>query len=292
MNFKDKFKLVLRLPITTFQSVFYKKPCVLSDIETIKYILENKCSISRFGDGELDLMCGIGIKFQNADKNLTKRLKQIAASNSNKCLVCIPDLFYSKHGLKNKLIDKDAIWWGKYLRLTRGIWYKSFQGKTFGDTNISRFYMETKDKNRTMEYVKTLKEIWDGANIVFIEGKRSRLGVGNDLFDNASSIRRILCPSENAFEKYDEIFAEAINKTSKDDLIICALGPTATVLCYDLSQNCRRALDLGHIDVEYEWFRMGVTEKVSISGKDVSESTNELRDADDEFPSNVLAVIQ
>lgn len=46
---------------------------------------------------------------------------------------------------------------------------------------------------------------------------------------------------------------------------------TATVLAYDLSKKHMRALDLGHIDVEYEWFRMGATHKVPIKGKQMSE---------------------
>ena len=292
MKKSDKLKLVFRLPITALQRVLFKKPRVLSDVETVEYIIQNKCSIARFGDGELDLMCGIGIKFQNADKRLQNRLKQIAKSRSQNCLVCVPDLLNSKKELYKKLVAKDADWWNRYLKLTRGIWYKAFKGKIFGDTNISRFYMEVKDKSRTAEYVKNIKKIWDDANIVFVEGEKSRLGMGNDLFDNAASVKRILCPSSNAFEKYDQIFSEVMNKTAEADLIICALGPTATVLSYDLSQNGRRALDFGHIDVEYEWYKMGVTEKVSISGKDVSESSNELRDAEERLPDNVLAIIK
>ena len=37
-----------------------------------------------------------------------------------------------------------------------------------------------------------MKGIWEGRDIIFIEGEKSRLGVGNDLFDNAQSIHRIL----------------------------------------------------------------------------------------------------
>ena len=40
----------------------------------------------------------------------------------------------------------------------------------------------------------------------------------------------------------------------KDKLFILALGPMATVLAYDLARLGYRALDLGHIDIEYEWF--------------------------------------
>ena len=115
-----------------------------------------------------------------------------------------------------------------------------------------------------------LKRIWDNENLLIVEGKYSRLGVGNDLFDNAKSIKRILCPNENAFDKYDQILC-CINQNYHGELIILALGMTATVLAYDLAKDGRRALDLGHIDVEYEWFRMGATEKVAIPNKQMSE---------------------
>ena len=38
----------------------------------------------------------------------------------------------------------------------------------------------------------TLKKIWENKNIIIVEGSQTRLGVGNDLFANTKSIRRIL----------------------------------------------------------------------------------------------------
>ena len=78
----------------------------------------------------------------------------------------------------------------------------------------------------------------------------SRLGVGNDLLDNAKSIKRILGPSRQAFSKYDEILDEA-KKLDKDVLILLALGPAATCLAYDLHKLGYQAVDIGHVDVEY-----------------------------------------
>ena len=40
-------------------------------------------------------------------------------------------------------------------------------------------------------------------------------------------------------------------------LILLALGPTATVMAYNLAQKGYQAIDIGHIDIEYEWYRMG-----------------------------------
>ena len=45
-------------------------------------------------------------------------------------------------------------------------------------------------------------------------------------------------------------------------------------MAYDLAKTGRRTLDLGHVDIEYEWFRMGVTEKVPVKDKYVNECRN------------------
>ena len=126
--------------------------------------------------------------------------------------------------------------------------------------------------------------MWEEENILIVEGEYSRLGVGNDLFDNASSIERIICPSENAYEKYDKILYDTI-KYGKNKLILLALGPTATVLAYDLYKAGFRAIDIGHVDIEYEWFLRKATEKIKIETKYVTEvkgGENDIQDINDE----------
>ena len=55
-------------------------------------------------------------------------------------------------------------------------------------------------------------------------------------------------------------------------MILLALGPTATILAYDLSVMGYQAIDIGHIDVEYEWFKLGTREKIPLKGKYVNEA--------------------
>ena len=85
-----------------------------------------------------------------------------------------------------------------------------------------------------------------------------------------SDIRHILCPAKNAFDKYDEIFAECL-KQPKEKLLLLALGPTATVLAYDLYRKGYQAIDVGHIDICYEWKLRGATGKIAVPGKYVNE---------------------
>ena len=49
------------------------------------------------------------------------------------------------------------------------------------------------------------------------------------------------------------------------------LGPTAKILSYNLFKKGYRVLDIGHIDSEYEWMKMGADTKVKFSHKHTAE---------------------
>ena len=75
---------------------------------------------------------------------------------------------------------------------------------------------------------------------------------------------------------YNKILLE-IDKCEKDKLFILSIGPTATILASDLCDKGYQAIDLGHIDIEYEWYLMKAIKKVPVKGKFVNE-TQELGD--------------
>ena len=80
---------------------------------------------------------------------------------------------------------------------------------------LKKYKIKWKSKRRIKKYVKKLKTLWDKKDIVIVEGEKSRLGIGNDLFDNTKSIQRIICPSENAFFLYDKILEETLKVSKK-----------------------------------------------------------------------------
>jgi len=118
--------------------------------------------------------------------------------------------------------------------------------------------------------------------------------MGNDLFASAASLSRILGPVRNAFERYDELLKQA-TRHPKNVLYLLALGPTATVLAFDLARDGYQALDIGHIDIEYEWFLRRVSDKVPIRGKYVNEARGghrvDDRFADSDYRRQVVARI-
>ncbi len=240
--------------------------------ETISELVSKNKSIARFGDGEIDFIYGKGMNYQKYDKKLANRLQEVLNSNEENLLIGIPDAVNVEY---LKLYTGPAIaFWPDWINKSKFRLVKILdRNKQYYSTQITRFYIDYKDKSHTAQYVDRLKKLWDNKNIVIVEGDKSRLGIGNDLLDNVKSIQRIICPAENAFDKYDEILKEAL-KVSQDKLILLALGPTATVLSYDLYKKGYRAIDIGHVDIEYEWFLRKVNQKVKIETKYVTEVSN------------------
>lgn len=91
---------------------------------------------------------------------------------------------------------------------------------------------------------------------MIVEGQLSRSGVDNDLFANAKSVQWILGPAHNAFAQYAALKA-AIEKFGPGKLVLLMLGPTAKALVGELAATGLQLVDIGHIDLEYEWFQMG-----------------------------------
>ena len=135
---------------------------------------------------------------------------------------------------------------------------------------ISRFYSHLKDKSKAYKYISKLKKIWEGRDVLLIEGEKTRFGIGNDLLNNAKSIKRILCPTRNAFYFYDKILNAAL-KVDKSYLILISLGPTATILAHYLTKHGYQAIDIGHADIQYELFLKNATKHFQIPYKFVNE---------------------
>lgn len=266
-------------------------PQVASIDETIRKIINDHCSISRFGDGEILLTSpNKAIRFQKGDPLLAKRLVEVLTSHEENHLVCIPDVFKDLYRYKRK----SRRFWRTHFYIY-GKWWDQLlvSDRKYYNAFISRPYMDYIHKEDAARWFHDLKDIWKERDVVFIEGENSRLGVGNDLFKNTRSIRRILCPSKDAFDCIEEIKNEAC-KLEKEVLFLIALGPTATVLAYDLYKAGYQAIDIGHADVEYEWWQMGTNKKVQLKQKSVNETAigSEVADAGDEYKKQIIAKIK
>ncbi len=222
---------------------FWFKPQIMSKEETIRQVAREGKSIARLGDGEFAAIVGQKRwNFQSESDVLAKKMREVLASNEASLLVGLNPSFYMN------LFDMDE-------NDADGV-------RAYMQPMVRRLHAELLKKDRIYanalfhniasdEDVSLVKTIWDDRDCVFIEGIHTGMGVGNNLFDNCASIKRILGPAENAIDKYEEII-EAAKKHPKDKLILLALGPCATILAYELNRLGYQAVDIGHIDLIYE----------------------------------------
>lgn len=250
----------------------FKDPKVLDNIDTVKKLLTEKTSLVRFGDGEFKILFGKGNpNFQLQDDKLAKRLKEVILSDDPRVLVCIP------RPLSNLRREKlqSRYFWLNFINQYRDDLNKVLNhNRVYGNAGITRFYIGQTDRKYAEKTFGLLKEMWDAKDLLIVEGELSRVGVGNSIFEHARSVKRIICPAQNAFEKYNEIF-KVVKEHANGRLVLIALGPTATVLGYDLAMADIQAIDIGHIDLEYCWMKLAVRERTPIPGKHVSELHND-----------------
>ena len=276
---------------------------ILTAEETVDYIEKHHCSVARFGDGEFEMILGTGSEskkgisgFQNCNPDLIKRLTDVLASKDPNLLVCIP---YSLNSIWGRTQDSRNFWyyWSERNDQRKQVidLIHSYHDldKVFGDSQVSRPYIAWKTKKKADIIFRRLMELWIDKDIIIVEGVKTRLGVGNDLFTGAKSIKRILGPATNAFDHLDEILAKIV-EVHTNELIIMALGPTATILAAELCAKGVQAVDIGHIDIEYEWYLRGAKKHDMIPGKFTNEADQvcDVDDCNDEwYKSQIVARI-
>ncbi|OYX85606.1 MAG: hypothetical protein B7Y83_04095 [Flavobacteriales bacterium 32-34-25] len=247
---------------------FRRKITILSVEDTINDIIVHKKSMARFGDGELRLLLpNQNLLLQKSDEKLISLLKETLYSNLSNLNIGLNE------GLINLTPYKSIVreWWYQYIIKYGDDILQLLSVKTYFNANITRFYIDYEDKSIAKNTVHLLKKIWENHHVLIVEGEHSRLGVGNDLFSDSTSIERIICPAKNAFDQYDEI-VNSVKTLGQNKLILLALGPTATVLAYELAKGNYWALDIGHIDIEYMWMLQNADTRIPVKGRYVAEA--------------------
>lgn len=244
-------------------------PKIMDVDKTVELLLKDKRCMARFGDNEFELMCGRRrTNYQTVDNNLAERLKEVLHSEADNLIIAIAN----DYGNLSQYTDKAAQDIRSYMRRTVRRQHMELleHGREYGDAYISRPYIIYRDKKKAGVRFENIKKIWNKQDVLVVEGEYTRFGVGNDLLDNAMSVSRVMAPSQNAFCRYEEIVAE-VRERGQNKLILAILGPTATVMAYDLSREGYWIIDIGQLDVEYEWYLRGVEERCNIPYKCVSE---------------------
>lgn len=216
------------------------------------------------------------------DNKLAERLRTVIISKREDIIIAVADNF----GMLEKYKDNAADDIRKYMVPNREKIISLLDSSyVYYDAYVSRPYIIYKDRTHADEIFCLFKKIWQDREVLLIEGKTARIGVGNDLFHGAKKIERMECPEKNAWDVYADILETVKRKAGYNTLICISLGPTATVLAYDLAVAGYQALDIGQLDNEYEWYIRGAEERIPIPGKMVAE-VDKGRCADDKAGIN------
>lgn len=270
------YKRKLAIMIFPLVKVFVSKPKVLSIMDTLAEIKKGK-SMARFGDGELQAIT------KNIDKNsFQDNSDELSFEMKRAINLCNPQLINAigtPFSWNFKILNnKSKEYWKPLLIKNWKKWGKVLNKNEYYDAFISRPYFDLSIQSRK----KISKSIFDGfkfilkdKKILIIEGKYSRFGVNDDLLDGCKEIYRLIGPEKNAFKKKQEIEActREIVKQKNIDIILISLGQTATIMVGDLLDLNIQVLDIGHLDIEYNWYLEKAEEKKNIPGKWVNEAT-------------------
>lgn len=220
-----------------YYAKFYPKMESIED--TIEEIVNNRKSISRFGDGEYSLVLYRNIGFQTKSLRIAFRMFEILKGKSNpNCLVGIIVPVLNQGPLGQYSL--------RYMYENNIHILRMFTDKKYYSARISR--------EMTKESVVKLQNAWLNRNVIFVSGKNSRFDVNHKIFKGVKTKVSIWTLPVNAWGEYEKVIDKVKDESKKldDPLVICAIGPTATVLAYDLSNIGIQCLDLGHITNCYD----------------------------------------
>lgn len=233
--------------------------------ETIEELLTTEKSLVRFGDGEMTMMMGRSLQLESHQHELAESMKRIIRYEHEDLMVAICDIFGDLGGYRKESQD----FWKDHLVVRRKEYVKLCNSKKmYGNATISRCYYMYQDKSKCGQQFEKIRQIWKDKDVVIVEGSRTHNGVGNDLMDLAKSVKRIIGPSTNAYLRLEQIYEEC-RKYSKEHLILVSLGAAAKPLVERLYLDGYRVLDIGNLDMEYEWFLLKTENKVKIKKHEI-----------------------
>lgn len=221
-------------------------PPMFSELETIERVIDG-ASLSRFNDGEYNLMIGIHKRaYQQLNAKLVCRLKEIINTDHPNVLIGIA-------GVRN--FDNLGDIWRKFIIRKGNRTLRLFSpDRRYYSSSVAGMLNTS---GRDLEYNLALfKRIWEGKKVLFVVGKNSRFFIVEELFDNVQTYEFVYAPPKNAFSSYQEIL-EDIRQYDKDWLILISLGPTAAVMAYDLALEGYQAIDFGQVPSVYHRAKYG-----------------------------------
>ncbi len=251
----------------------------LGRLESLKYFLNNKLSIARFGDGELTLMLDKkDIYFQTYSEELQEKLKNVLVRKNPRILIGFNNDFITKTEYKiivkygrtgktysyfENLHNANDI--GVLIRKEQNEFYKEkyqqfikmFSGKVLGEATLFflGFYYNEYLNNTIGEILTLYKKLFEKNRLLIVAPKSPQTSksfkflIENGIIKSHKSAAFIEISESNAFSEYKEILKNISRSKNTLDAVILQAGPTATVLAGEISLTTPlQAIDAGSLN--------------------------------------------
>lgn len=208
--------------------------------ETVTRLVSTGTSLARFGDGELGAMMrpGYDLYLQRSSPQLRAELRGIWT---------LQDLDPATLLLGFPLPFTGAYWTGVWGSLWPELRLITRDDVRYGNSHVTRPVYFRRLGGRGVDL---WRAVWAERSVCVVTGTGSRFDLIPELFGSAASVVLETAPPVDAYAQVDALERRLL--AIPVDLVLLALGPTATVLAARLARRGRRALDIGHIVNSYK----------------------------------------
>ena len=226
-------------------------PKIYTPQQTLDLLLEKPKSFARFGDGEIALIKGESISFQEYDPRLAEEMTEILRNQSEDLYVGINYGYFHTSRYMNEFSRKFYLF---NIRSARQFLLAHCSlDRPYIAAGFNQMYMCTDDDD-LRAYYDRVRSLFSHRDLVIFAGEGIFDQLDYDVFELAKSKEYIWGPSRNSFAQYDSLLEKA-RSYGKDKTLCFILGPTSKVLAYHLSREGYLAWDIGHMAKDYDYFR-------------------------------------
>lgn len=220
--------------------------------KTMDKIYNEKCSICRYGDGEIYHLFRDNPKYgsggQSCSSEFRNKLINIFDNKNKKILIGFSGYFDHDDIIEKNYIYKLSKGTERFIEKYKVKLLKEFPSilnTKLYSAEISRL-QQLKEENKNY-VINIFNKLFNENECIFI-GNEHVINLIKKKYKNLfKKIEFIPAPKSNAYESYgiiiNEIFA---TKNITEKLILISLGPTATIMSFELAQQGYWTIDIGH----------------------------------------------
>lgn len=227
----------------------YDRYKFLNEKQTLEYLLKNKKSFIRLGEGEFSILYGFNVDlYQQKSNHLLREffIKIIKDYNHDSpYLLGIPRLPIQKLSYFGIKKNKNLDYWYKVETFMRN---RLKENCLYGDPLIFKRVL-----NKNIESFK----IWENKSVLLIGSMVKYFK--NKQLELTKRQYLLEAPDGNAFKDYEDVVKNIFriidsNHLKKEDMVVLiSLGPAAKVIIYELSKKGLIAYDMGtYFDLRYK----------------------------------------